>query len=333
MVKYMHAAVRSGNTGRSVPMFHGKADHRVQTLIFAFMMTLLCILPVRAQEVHQSREHVASFPEDEVYNTEISAFAEYRRTYGAGDPPNEYRTYGADILYSFHPLAHNMRYRTDASRMVLPKSMLQAGVQSGPVYADGPADMKLRVAGAGLLSDRVGVGGVLRLERSRWEDRLVTELHRDVGIGALIDIHVSPGVALREVLILGESEIDFGHGYPSSTFSTLRFEHTLVARIGEDSGYRHTFRYHRVSDVYTSTELNQFFEYAPTEVFSVVPQLHLGLRMYERPASCMYAALGMAAVISFTPRHVLHLLPLYEIEHVQEDAPSFSLRAGFAMRM
>ncbi|MBR9979227.1 MAG: hypothetical protein KFH87_14170 [Bacteroidetes bacterium] len=46
-----------------------------------------------------------------------------------------------------------------------------------------------------------------------------------------------------------------------------------------------------------------------------------------------YSAIGMGAVISFTPRHVLRVLPLYEIENVREKIPFFSLRAEFAIRM
>ena len=204
--------------------------------------------------------------------------------------------------------------------------------QIGPQYKDGPDVFSTRIMGAGVVTNRFGIGGVFDLRESSYKSPGVLHVEttdRIYRYGVFGEIYASPTVLLRELIALGawqhlEDDREVGR------LDVLQYEHHLAVTDGDGFGYTHDLIVQSLEDSYRIITFNQYFEAAMSLQFSIVPQLLLQTWIPEKGSARWEGGVGLGFQVHFTPRVLAQLVPVYSIDlkNEENDMLSAQLRVG-----
>jgi hypothetical protein len=294
--------------------------------------------PVASRRGGDIQAEIKSFPRSETFNGEIGASALLIHYFDyPSSAENQFALIG-DFVYSFHPLAHNARYPTRASKMAIPKGFLGAELTVGPTYKDGPDHLTFRASGAGLVSKNIAIGAALLVEDLTqsvsyyWQDIEFTT--SEFAVGGFIDIFASRSVMLRELFAIGSitQSLEDSRSSFEESYATTRFEHTLAARAGNNLGYIHQLYVTMIEDSPTRIIFNHFLEIATTSRFSLEPQLRIQAYVSEgdHPEFLLGAGIGFNVYLS--PRAVLQFVPLFQKDPDASGGGALSIQGRVGIR-
>ena len=268
-----------------------------------------------------------------VWHSELGASGLYLRSPGVETDEGTQGGYGLDYSYSFRPLEHDAAHRTIAAKTVLRKHWLSVAGRIGPQYSDGPDVFATDLAGAGLVTENLGIGWAFDL-RDRTSTTTgvnpVDITFRDYRFGLFIEIYASPTVLLREMIGTG-AEQRLVDGEETDRLSVLQYEHFLAITDGDGFGYIHELIVRSLSDVHRIVTFDQYFEAAVSTQFSVMPVLRLWTLIPDTGGASWRGGAGLGFQAHFTPRFFAQLTPVYSINPKNEgdDILEISVRAGF----
>lgn len=289
----------------------------------AMLCAVLCNgIPAMAQETGDS------------YNAEAGAYGLYVRYPGVDADRGTATGYGMDFTWSFMPLRHDLPHRTVAAKEVVEKHWVGVSGQIGPQYSDGPETFAVRVMGAGLVTDRFGIGGVFSLQEISWMTAnlpSVEAANRSTLFGVFGDIYASPTVLLRELISFG-SHTSLLDGREIRSLDILQYEHHLAITDRDGFGYTHDLIVYSLEDSHRLVTFNQYFEAAMSLRFSIVPQLLLQAYIPDKGSASWEGGAGLGFQVHFTPRVLAQLVPVYSIDLKNEENDALSVQLRVAAR-
>jgi hypothetical protein len=269
------------------------------------------------------------------YNGEAGAYGLYIRYPGVDADRGKVFGYGMDFTWSFMPLRHDLPHRTAAAKEVVEKHWMSASGQIGPQYSDGPETFAVRVMGAGLVTDRFGIGGVFSLQEVSWMTAnlpSVEAMNRSTLFGVFGDIYASPTVLLRELISYGSYTQLYDGRQIGGSLDILQYEHHLAITDGDGFGYIHDLIVYALDGSHRLVTFNQYFEAAMSMQFSIVPQLLLRTYIPDRGSALWEGGVGLGFQLHFTPRVLAQLVPVYSIDLKNEENDALSARLRVAAR-
>jgi len=278
--------------------------------------------------------------DDETYRTEVGLTVEVV-------PDIQWWT-GIDVMHRFRDLRHDAQHSTVVSKRVAPQSWLAGRGQIGPYPDSAPNDYSAysqRWEGAGLLSDDVGLGGILMHTHSELDRGSMysygTYSRSDLWLfGVLLDFYPSSRTYLREIVAVGwqETTIDYDrylndyYDDISSSARILHIEHQFGVLFGRNA-YSHTLILRYRQGDWADLDFINELELGSSPRFTYAPLLRFQAVRGAFDNTYTNTSIGIGLRWYLTPKTLLHFAPQLSLgDDFFQDDVDVILDVRFAMR-